>query len=348
MLESTADDGIVIALIAPVVATLPKGKVTIVTDYPFGDDVAITVDLTARTDNQAPAADTPVHVRIPGWATKATVNGASAKNGTLHTVTAKAGATTSIKVEFAPEVRVETGWGSHGMTFDDAESVDGGFAHYVGALDNGGDVHSGNFTFADATAFCNKTPSCAAFTVKGTAAEAQSGKLLPTYFKDTVTRNADPSWQAYVKADGPATKPTNAATVLRGALVYSLQLAEEWSVVKEWEPFLNKDFDITTTSEWNYALVVDSADPSSTLKFEKAGAPGAIPFNITGYPSVIHAQAKQLPGWTEAIGAAKEPPASPVDCGATAGGCGKAQTVLLVPHGATDLRIAGLPWGPSA
>lgn len=81
-----------------------------------------------------------------------------------------------------------------------------------------------------------------------------------------MTRNTDPAWHTFIKADGPATQPTNAATVLRGALVYSLQLAEEFSVVKEWEPYLNKDFDITTTSTWNYALAdLDLSDPSSTL-----------------------------------------------------------------------------------
>lgn len=117
-------------------------------------------------------------------------------------------------------------------------------------------------------AFCAKNSSCAAFTVNGnTSAAKQYGTTpLPTYFKEIVARNTDPAWQTYVKADGPATKPTNAATVLRGALVYSLQLVEEFSVVKEWEPFLNKDFDITTTSTWNYALAdLDIANPQSTL-----------------------------------------------------------------------------------
>ena len=126
----------------------------------------------------------------------------------------------------------------------------------------------GNYTFDDAVAFCEKNSSCAAFTVNGnlSAAKQDGTTPLPTYFKEVVARNTDPAWQTYVKADGPATKPTNAATVLRGALVYSLQLVEDFSVVKEWEPFLNKDFDITTTSTWNYALAdLDIAAPESTL-----------------------------------------------------------------------------------
>ena len=68
------------------------------------------------------------------------------------------------------------------------------------------------------------------------------------------------------------------------------------------------------------------------------------PFNITGYPSTIKAQARQLPGWLEDRSAAAEPPVSPVDCGSLKGGCGAEVTVLLVPHGATDLRMAGFPY----
>ena len=144
VLESTADDGIVIAIIAPVVAKLPKATVEVVTDYPFGDTVAIAVDLSSGTNEKnTAAADTPVHIRIPGWATKATVDGSPAANGTLHSVMAKAGSKSTIKVDFSPEVRVETGWGSHGVSIDGAESVQNGFAHFQGALLAGGDLHSG-------------------------------------------------------------------------------------------------------------------------------------------------------------------------------------------------------------
>ena len=220
------------------------------------------------------------------------------------------------------EVRVEIGWGSHGLSIDGADSVQNGFAHFQGALLAGGDLHSGNYTFDAAVAYCHSSPDCAAFTIHGNASDAKQGAAtpVPTYFKEVVSRNTDPAWQTYVKADGPATKPTNAATVLRGALVYSLQLVEEFSVVKEWAPFLNKDYDITTTSTWNYALAdLDIAEPSATFKFERAGAPGAIPFNVAGYPSVIHAQVRELPGWTESMQAAKEPPASPINCASTPG-----------------------------
>ena len=121
VLMSTADDGIVIATIAPVLATLPSGAtVEIVTDYPFADTISVHISGLKKP--------TPVHIRIPGWATKATVppsafvsasliqlmatpywqvNGAPAANGTLHKFSAPVQSTT-IKIIFAPEIRVET------------------------------------------------------------------------------------------------------------------------------------------------------------------------------------------------------------------------------------------------
>ena len=71
-----------------------------------------------RTQFQASAATTGL-IRIPGWANKATVNGAAAKNGTLVPVPCGVG-TTTIKVELNPEVRVEFGWGMHSKLAESA------------------------------------------------------------------------------------------------------------------------------------------------------------------------------------------------------------------------------------
>jgi hypothetical protein len=71
---------------------------------------------------------------------------------------------------------------------------------------------------------------------------------------------------------------------------------------------------------------------------------GDIPFNISNYPGVIRATARQLPGWGASHNAADEPPTSPIDCSSVKGGCGAATAVTLVPYGMTDLRMAALPW----
>lgn len=90
--------GIAVALWAPASATLADGTVVdIDTTYPFGDTAVVTV--TAKQP-------TPVYLRIPAWATKATVNGKPAKNGTMWEGQAGAGAT-KFSVAFNPEVRLE-------------------------------------------------------------------------------------------------------------------------------------------------------------------------------------------------------------------------------------------------
>ena len=130
---------------------------------------------------------------------------------------------------------------------------------------------------------------------------------------------------------------TNAAAVLRGPLLYSLYLEETCTgVVKTWSPFNNTDIDLTTTDKWNFAISRDEAD----LRFERLGAPGALPFNVSHFPSVIHARAKPVPDWTSHHSAADEPPPSPVD----ASQLGDQTDVLLVPYGASNLRMSGLPW----
>ena len=139
---------------------------------------------------------------------------------------------------------------------------------------------------------------------------------------------------------GPAVIPgTNAAAVLRGPLLWTVHLEQRISAtVKTWEPFKNTDVSFETDSEWNYAL-----DLGSPLTFvPQGGLNKALPFNTSNYFATIEATARRLPAWKEATNAAAEPPASPVDC--TVLECGAPEKITLVPYGATNLRMAGLPW----
>ena len=115
-------NAVVIASLVPAsasITTLPAtrstqgngaGAVVVKTDskYPFGDDATITVTVPA-TNGGAIAA----MVRIPGWATKATVNGKAAANGTYFAVPCASSSATTITVVFHPEIRVEYGWGAY-------------------------------------------------------------------------------------------------------------------------------------------------------------------------------------------------------------------------------------------
>merc|ERR1712060_533399 len=70
------------------------------------------------------------------------------------------------------------------------------------------------------------------------------------------------------------------------------------------------------------------------------------PFNHTGFPVYLTATAREAKNWTfyKPGGLeAEPPPQSPVACGAT-GACGPQMDVMLVPHGATDVRVGALPW----
>eukprot|EP00930_Biecheleria_cincta_P027231 TRINITY_DN19122_c0_g1_i2.p1 TRINITY_DN19122_c0_g1~~TRINITY_DN19122_c0_g1_i2.p1 ORF type:complete len:706 (-),score=103.88 TRINITY_DN19122_c0_g1_i2:681-2798(-) len=98
LVYSAPDGGIVVGLWAPAGAKLPDGNsVDIDTTYPFGDTALVTV--TAKTNVQ-------VHLRIPGWAAKATVNGQTARNGTMWQGTAKRGIT-KFSVAFNPTIHLE-------------------------------------------------------------------------------------------------------------------------------------------------------------------------------------------------------------------------------------------------
>ena len=143
--------------------------------------------------------------------------------------------------------------------------------------------------------------------------------------------------------DAPVPPPklgaaTNAAAVLRGPLLYSLYLEQQCEgVVKTWQPFNNTDVNLVTESSWNFALSQKPTD----LRFERLGGPGKLPFDITKFPSVIHAKARAVPGWTSSRSAADEPPPSPLDASQLDP---KETEVLLVPYGASNLRMSGFPW----
>jgi hypothetical protein len=72
----------------------------------------------------------------------------------------------------------------------------------------------------------------------------------------------------------------------------------------------------------------------------------AAPFNHTGFPVYLTAKAREVHSWTfvqPGFIEAAPPPESPVAC-AVAGACGAPMDVMLVPHGATNVRVAALPW----
>ena len=128
--------GVAVGAYAPVRVDLPGGStVEVDTAYPFGDDATVTV-----TNNGA--THLPVHLRIPGWATAATVDGQPAANGTMWTGVAPAGKGTAFRVAFNPAIRVER-W------FNGAVSVHRGALMYSLPIDANYTVYARHYGSAN-------------------------------------------------------------------------------------------------------------------------------------------------------------------------------------------------------
>lgn len=151
--------------------------------------------------------------------------------------------------------------------------------------------------------------------------------------------------RAVRSAAGPVwPAPTNAAVVVRGPLVFALQLEQQAEVVNTWSPFNNTDVDLSTNTPWNYALAI-----AYNMTYQTLADPGPQPWSLTNVPAVIQARAALLPAWQEETNAAAEPPASPImPCTEQPSSplCTKGTTVpiTLVPFGSTNLRVGAMPW----
>jgi uncharacterized protein len=136
-----------------------------------------------------------------------------------------------------------------------------------------------------------------------------------------------------------------ATSVHRGALLYSLPLAANYTVLAHHygDSDMSNDYSLVSDTHWNVALDVDDANPSRSLRFVSQGyTAGSAPFNHTNWPTRIEATVRQVPSWGVAMNSAAEPPSSPA-CQDPTKPCLGAEKVQLVPHGGTDLRIGEMP-----
>ena len=144
ILESPADGGIAVGVFAGAKATFPPGRsvpagtaVAVDTAYPFGDEVVVTVVVPPPSDGTSESRShgqgVPLRVRVPVWATRATVAVASSATssdannaastwsnetdrtpvvaGSMHLVMCPPGTTTLVTLTLNPELEVELGWG---------------------------------------------------------------------------------------------------------------------------------------------------------------------------------------------------------------------------------------------
>lgn len=144
----------------------------------------------------------------------------------------------------------------------------------------------------------------------------------------------------------------NSVSVNYGPLTFSLKIDEKYESVasdknaigdSRWQPGADTrkwpSFEILPTSPWNYALIVDKADPSKSFEVVRKPWPANDqPFTNTDAPIELHVKGKLLPTWTlDEHGLAGAVPTSPVESG-------EPKTELtLVPMGGARLRISAFP-----
>jgi DUF1680 family protein len=127
----------------------------------------------------------------------------------------------------------------------------------------------------------------------------------------------------------------NSVAIERGPLVYSLRIADHWSKFRD-RPQA-PDWEVYPVSPWNYALVVDPANPAGYFRVREKPL-GDFPFSPAGAPVELTAKGRRLPEWQLEASSAGPLPLSPVASKQPE------ETLVLIPYGSAKLRITAFPW----
>ena len=127
----------------------------------------------------------------------------------------------------------------------------------------------------------------------------------------------------------------NSVSVDRGPLTYSLKIGEQWvksGGTDEWP-----EYDVLPTTPWNYGLVLNEKDPTSSFTVIEKPLRAAQPFTLEDAPVELHAKGKRIPNWVETKGFVGRLPESPLNSNEPV------EHITLVPMGCARLRISAFP-----
>ena len=132
-------------------------------------------------------------------------------------------------------------------------------------------------------------------------------------------------------------KNKDSVSVDYGPLTFALKIGEQWkqyASINGWPAM-----EVYPTTPWNYGLVLDNTDPAKPFEvIRKPGPMSDQPFTPETSPIEIHAQAKQIPGWTmDKLNMVGKLQQSPIKSNQPV------LTVTLIPMGAARLRISQFP-----
>jgi len=127
----------------------------------------------------------------------------------------------------------------------------------------------------------------------------------------------------------------NSIAILRGPLVFSLAIGEDWRKVKGEEP--HADWEVHPATPWNYGLVIDPANPSASISVTERPV-GAMPLSPDGAPVALTVTGRRIPEWTLLNGSTGPIPESPLRSDEATG------KLTLIPYGCTNLRLTLFPW----